>query len=189
MDNRDERVRQVAPLVTEAVCFDATDEDALGRAGPDQRDVCVCAMGDESREGSIICTALLRQMGARRVIARANDAVHARILRLVGAHEVVNPERAFGERFAAQILHADIMAEMPLGGGLRLTELRVPEALQGKTLVELELPRRRGVTVVAVRHGGEETVLLPDPRASLRAEDRLIVVSKEDAVERLMDET
>lgn len=97
VDIAEERVRVAAGFAAEAACFDAMDTDALARTSPERREVCICAIGDEAKEASIICTALLRQMGAPRVIARANDDLHERILKLVGAHQVVNPERAFGE--------------------------------------------------------------------------------------------
>jgi trk system potassium uptake protein TrkA len=128
VDIREERVRLAAGFAAEAASFDATDTEALARTSPERREVCVCAIGDESKESSIICTALLRQMGAQRVIARANDDLHARILKLVGAHQIVNPEREFGERFASTIMHDRIIGELPLGSDLLITELRPPAA-------------------------------------------------------------
>lgn len=182
-----DRVRQVSTHVAEAACFDATDADALSRVSPQQRDLCVCAIGDEAKEASIICTALLRQMGARRIVARANDELHARILKLVGAHEVLNPEREFGERVASRLVHANIMGELSLGKGLLLTEVQVTTALAGKTLAELGLPRRYGITVVALRNAKTDAVSQPDPNAALGPDDMLIVVAKEGAVARLVE--
>ena len=99
IDTQPDKIQMAAAFASEALCFDATDEEALARINPAKRDVCVCATGDQSKEAAIIVTALLRQLGAPRIIARANDDLHKRILLLVGAHEVVNPEWAFGERF------------------------------------------------------------------------------------------
>ncbi|MEZ4257001.1 MAG: TrkA family potassium uptake protein [Polyangiales bacterium] len=151
--------------------------------------MCVCAIGDESKEASIICTALLRQMGAKRVIARANDDLHARILHLIGAHEVVNPEREFGERYANHIVHDRVMGELPLGDDLLITEMKPPAAFVGHSLRELQLPRRFGTTVVAMRREGEGSVVLPDPQSVLRADDVLVIVSKREAVDKLMQRT
>ena len=187
VDIQEERVRVAAGSVAEAACFDATDADALARMSPERREVCICAIGDESKEASIICTALLRQMGAKRIIARANDELHARILKLVGAHQVVNPEQQFGERFASQILHETILGELPLGEDLLITEFQPPPAFVGHTLSELHLPRRFGVTVVAIRRAPQGAVRLPNPHEPLVAEDVLIVVSKEGAVSTLME--
>lgn len=188
VDVDEDRVRAASSFAAEAMCLDATDDESLGRMSPERRDLCVCAIGDEAREASIICTALLRQMGAKRVIARTNDPLHSRILTLVGAHMVVNPEREFGERFANQLLHKGIKGEMPLGEGVLITEAEIPTAFVGKTLGELTLPGRFGVTVVAVRKGSDGAVLLPDAQTVLAQADVLVVVAREGAVTRMMEQ-
>lgn len=187
VDLDEERVRTASAFVTEAAILDATDEEALGRTWPERRDVCVCAIGDDAKEASIMCTALLKQMGAKRIIARANDDLHARILTLVGADLVVNPEREFGERFANQIVHQDILGEMPLGEGVLISEFSIPAPFQGKTLGELRLPSRFGVTVVAIRKSGTGSVLMPAVDARLEVGDVLVVVAKEDAVAAMLE--
>jgi trk system potassium uptake protein TrkA len=126
-------------------------------------------------------------MGAQRVIARANDDLHARILKLVGAHQIVNPEREFGERFASTIMHDRIIGELPLGSDLLITELRPPAAFVGQGLGSLDLARRFGVTVVAIRRSGEGAVLSPDVSDPIRESDVLIVVSRSGAVSQLME--
>lgn len=179
VDQRADRVQSLAPFVAEALAFDAKDEEALRRLAPQRRDLCVVAIGDEAREASIIVTALLRQMGARRVIARATDELHARILTLVGAHEVVNPEQAFGSRLAARMAFTGIIDEIPLGEDLVITELRTPPSFVGQSLADLALPRRHAVTVVAIRRSeaGVGRLAMPNPREPLRADDVLVVVS------------
>lgn len=188
IDQSEDRVRAASSIVTEAACFDATDEQALARTSPERRDVCVVSIGDESREASIICTALLRQMGAKRLIARSNDDLHARILTLVGANHVVNPEREFGERFANQIVHEEIRGEMPLGEGVLISEVEAPGPFLGKALRDLQLPSRYGITVVAIRKGGTGAVVIPGPESKVETGDVLVVVAKDKAVARMMEE-
>jgi len=187
VDIDEERVRTASLFVTEAACFDATDEAALARTSPERRDVCICAIGDEAKEASILCTALLKQQGARRVIARSNDDLHARILTLVGADQVVNPEREFGERFANQILHVGIRGELPLGDGLLISEVAVPPRFVGPTLGELQLPRRFGVTVVAIRKRASGTVVMPRADLAFEAGDVMVVVAGEQVVTRMLE--
>lgn len=191
VDMRKEAVEYASTFAAEAAAFNATDEDALARAVPAQRDMCICAIGDESREGAIVVTALLRKLGARRVIARANDELLERILRLVGAHEVVNPERAFGERFATRLLYDGILEEVPLGEDLVISELMPPPAMIGRSLIELALPRTFGITVVAIRHvvDGKGSVVQPDPQAPLRKDDILVVVSAPGATHNIVGRT
>ena len=187
VDKKEDRTKVAAMFVTEAACFDATDEVALARLSPNKRDVCICSIGDESKEASIICTALLKQMGASRVIARSNDALTARILTLIGATEVINPELEFGKRFANQIIHSDIRGEMPLGEGVLVTEVSVPKAFIGKRLRDLALPKTFGITVVAVRTHDTGAVITPSAETTLSSDDVIVVVAKDDAVAKMMD--
>lgn len=183
-------VQEASAFAAAAVRIDATDEDALAAQAPGKRDMAICAIGDESREGSIIVTALLRQLGAKHVIARATDDVSERILRLVGAHEVLRPERSFGERLARRLVRADILEEFALGKDLVVSEVRVRPAMVGRSLAELSLPRRFGLTVLGVqtRLEGQTTVLLPEPSRPLAEADTLLVVGKAGAAHALHGE-
>ncbi|MFO7749687.1 MAG: TrkA family potassium uptake protein [Desulfobacteraceae bacterium] len=178
-------VAEAEGFVTEAIVVDGTDEDELARLEPGKRDVSVCAIGDDSKESSIICTALLRQMGAPVVIARANDKMHQRILQLVGAHQIINPEQEFGKRFANRILYRDMIADTNLGEDLHLTEIRTQPSMVGKTLIELALPKRFGVMVVGIRRNAKGRVIQPSPNEALKDGDNLIIVSSETAIPRL----
>ena len=178
-------VEEAATFVAEAVRIDATDEAELARLEPRKRDSAVCAIGDDSKEASIICTALLRQMGAPIVISRANDKMHQRILQLVGAHQVVNPEQEFGKRFANKLLYKDVVVETSLGEDLHLTEIRIQPSMIGKSLIELALPKRFGVMVVGIRRGLPPKILQPSPGEPLQENDNLIIVSNESAIPRL----
>ncbi len=187
-DKRRTLVEEAAAFVTEAVTIDATDETELARLEPRQRDAAVCAIGDNSKESSIICTALLRQMGAPLVVARANDKMHQRILQLVGAHQVVNPEQEFGKRFANRLLYHDVIADTNLGDDLMLTEIRIRPAMVGKSLIELELPRRFGVIVVGIRRGYPPRLIPPNPNKPLQTDDNLVIVSNDFAIVKLTRE-
>jgi trk system potassium uptake protein TrkA len=181
------RIADLADVVSDAMVMDATDEEALAALAPAQRDTCVCAIGDESRENSIVVTALLKQLGAPRVIARATNDLHARILSLVGAHEVINPERDYGERLAMRLAWRNVVNVLPLGDGLVITEIEAPESFWGRSLAELQLPRRFSVTVAATREGsatGERTAL-PDPQRPLKRGDILLLVGTQDHLQLL----
>ena len=179
-------VEEASSFVTEAMVVDATDEAELARLEPGKRDSAVCAIGDDSKEASIICTALLRQMGTPVVIARANDKMHQRILHLVGAHQVVNPEQEFGKRFANRLLYRNVIADTNLGEDLHLTEICIQPSMIGKNLIDLALPKRFGVMVVGIRRGTPAKILPPSPEEPLQVGDNLIIVSNESAIPRLI---
>ena len=185
-DLDENRVRAAVDAVTDAMVLDATNAEALGRLAPDRRDICICALGDDSIHASILCTALMREMGGRRVIARASDPMHARVLRRVGAHEVIDPLRDFGTRFATHLMHENILGELPLGPDLVITEMRPTPSMVGRTLAELNLPRQTGITVVGIRTGNTK-VALPQPQQPLAETDVLIVVSRPGAIDVLIE--
>ncbi len=186
VDSRRALIDEAADFAAEAVAVDATDEVELARLHPEQRDAVVCAIGGESKEASIICTALLRQMGAKLVIARAADRTHQRILKLVGAHQIVNPEQEFGSRFANRLLYRGLIADSVFGSDLQLTEIAVQPSMVGRSLVELALPKRFGVLVAAIRRGEGGKLSQPSPTEQLKEGDNLVIVSSETALTNLM---
>jgi trk system potassium uptake protein TrkA len=186
VDVKKSLVEEAATFVTEAVIANAADETELARLEPGRRDSAVCAIGDDSREASIICTALLRQMGVPVIISRANDVVHQRILQLVGAHQIVNPEQEFGKRFANRLLYKHVITDTNIGESLHLTEILVQPTMIGKTLIDLALPKRFGVVVVGIRRGIEGKIHQPSPSSPLLADDHLIIVSRESAIAELI---
>ncbi len=171
--------------MAEAVAIDATDEAELARLEPRIRDAAVCAIEEDSKEASIMCTALLRQMGTPLVIARASDKMHQRILHMVGAHQVINPEQEFGRRFANRLFYREVVVDTSLGEDLLLTEIRILPDMVGKTLIDLALPKRFGIMVVGIRRGIPPKIVKPSATEALQAEDNLIIVSNEAAISKL----
>jgi len=187
-------VEAIKEDVTGALIMDATDEAALHEAGIDSMPVVVCAIGNEHVEGSILTTALLYKLGVRRIIARAGTQLHARILKQVGAHEVLNPEEAMALRLAHQIARPGLEEILPLEHGVCVAHIPVPEQFVGNTLAKLDVRRRYGINVVGIQHmaatgnGDTEaaTMLFQfSPRDRLRDGDRLLVVGREDEIQAL----
>ncbi|MBQ7528690.1 TrkA family potassium uptake protein [bacterium] len=176
-------VEEAASFVPDAMQIDVTDEMDIARLEPAKRDATVCAIGESSREDSIICTALLSQLGAPFIVARAMDPVHKRILKAIGAHAIVTPEIEFGRRFATRLMNRNVVVDTDLGDDFLLTEIRVQPGMVGKNLIELELPKKFGIMVAGIR-GKEDIskIMRPDPTLPLRADDRLIIVSNELAI-------
>lgn len=187
----DPKLVQVAStFAATAVALDATDEAALATLRPADRDLVICAIGEDSREAAIVVTALLRQLGAKHVTARATDPVLERILRLVGADEVVSPESEFGRRYARRLVVPEVVDEIRLTEALMVTEIRVPERMVGQTLGALDLRERFGAVVLAVRSTDRagDVVTLPNAAYVLQATDALVIAGGEDAAIKLRGE-
>ena len=184
VDRDQAEVDRVAPELDSVVCADATDETALRELGLERMSCAVVAIGAQSMEASILTTALLRQMGVPRIVARSLTELHSRVLRAVGAHEVVSPEEQMGQRVARRLAEPNVLDRLDLGGEAQLAEVEVPAAFVGRTLVELDVRRRHGVTVVAIRREGQV-------RATVRQDERfrdgdvMLVIGAADRIRRL----
>lgn len=177
-------VEAISGEIDSAVCADATDERALAELGLDRMSCAVVAIGAEATESSILATALLRQLGVPRIVARAVSPLHGRVLRAVGAHEVVNPEEQMGESLARRLAEPNVLRRLELGEGVDVAEVEVPEGFVGRTLIDLDLRRRYGISVVAIRRGGRiEAALGGDEQ--LASGDVLLLIGPPNAIVRV----
>ncbi len=183
IDTNEDEVNRMATELDAVVRADATDEEALRNLRLDRVSCAVVAIGAESMEASILATALLRQIGVPRIVARSLSDLHARVLRAVGAHEVVSPEVEMGQRLAYRLSHPNVLDRVDLGDNIELAELEVPAQYVGKTLVELDVRRRFDITVVAI-HRGDKIVANPSRDEALQAGETLMVIGSSSAVAR-----
>lgn len=183
IDNDMGHIEEIQDDVDAAVQADATDENALYGLRLEQMSVVIVAMGAHSIEASILTTALLKEMGVPRIISRASNDLHARILRSVGASEVIDPEQEMGKRLARRLSQPSIVDQIDIGNA-ELAEVEAPEAFVGQTLAELDLRNEYRVSVLAIRRGDDVD---PNPRAQDRLEsgDILVVIGRPEAVNRI----
>lgn len=184
IDQLEERAQLVESEVDAVACADATDERALNELGLERMSCVVVAMGARARETSILTTSLLRQRGIPRIISRAANELHARVLLAVGAHEVINPELQMGQRLARNLAHPTILEQIALDENTNLVEVATPEQFIGKSMNELDMKRRYGVSVIAIRRGGQ---VLPQVAGDERLArgDRLLIVGQPASVRRV----
>ncbi len=178
-----ELVDEASGFAEDAICLDATDEIALAKLCPKDRDYVICAIG--SREPSILTTALLKQMGCENIIARATEKIHERILKAVGAKTVINPDEEYGKKFAYKIMFQNVMTDVS-SDDIQLLEINVQPFMIGKNLIELALPNRYGIIVAAVRKGNK--LSRPFPTEKLNENDKLLLVCTDEAIEKMLKE-
>jgi len=187
-DHQPQRIEKIKDLVTRVMALDSTDEDALRSAPLENVDVAIVAIGDDV-EASILTTALLKNIGVPYIIARAVTDVHMRVLRQIGANEVINLEIEEGRRVASRLLTAEVLETIPVTEDYSIIELYVPESMVGKSLQRLNLRREYLVNVIAIERfkntvdeeGNpvkEERVILPTKDDVLASDDILIMVGR-----------
>ncbi len=184
IDANDAEVQALASELDAVVRADATDEKALRELEVEGMACAVVAIGAESMEASILATALLRQIGVSQIVARSLSPLHARVLRSVGAHQVVSPEVEMGERLARRLAYPNVLDRLELGGNAQIAEVQVPQAFVGQSLLDLGVRQRHGVSVVAIRRGGDVMATVR-PDMTFEPEDVMVVIGDSEAVERL----
>ncbi len=188
VDSSREAVEDVQDQVSTALCGDATREEVLTKAGVDEADTVIVAIGDDV-EASILVTGLLSQRKCRRIVARASTDLHARILEMVGAHEVVYPERELATRLVRSLGSPSIREYVPLEGDLEFVHMSVPPSFVGHTLRELDVRNKYRATVVAVStkspRTGETITIVPDAEYEFLPEDTMWVVGHTADLHRL----
>ena len=183
VDANEELVNNIAPYVTEALQLDATDEAALETLEVSSFDGAVVSIGENVRDSVLICV-LLKEMGIPYLIAKANDELHAKVLRKIGVDRVVFPERDMGERVAKSIVTPSVLDLMALDDGYQIAEATLPAKWEGSTLMGLNVRRKYGVSVLAVHRNGDFMVS-PSPDMKFIAGDTLLVLGKIDDIESL----
>ncbi len=182
--------------VTLAVCLDSTDEEALRSQGVEKVDTAIVGIGTDF-ESAALTVALLRSMGCRRIVARAESDIQARIMYRVGADEIASPERESAARWAHRIGRPNLQKYVELGEGYSLVYLAAPASFHDCDLQSLKLRNKYGVNLVAINRPLEDDeaaepgtvgltrTLIPDADTTILPGDILIVVGADDCIARL----
>ena len=178
-----EKVNEASNYSTDAICLDAIDEISLSKLSPKNRDLIICSIG--SREPSILTVALLKQMGCENIVARASEAIHARILKAIGAKYIINPEYEYGKKFAHKIMFNSLFLDNNIEG-LELFEIPVQRFMLDKSLRDLQLPDKYNVIVTGIMKDNKYTKPIPDE--IFKPEDRLIVIGTNEDIEKMIKE-
>ena len=183
LDAKNERVQAVADLVTRAVAGDARDPEVLRALGARNFDCAVVALAEDVGESALI-TLNLKELGVRRVVSKANSAVHRKVLEKIGADLVVFPEQEMALRLAHNLDNGDILNFIDLSDEYSMVERRLPAAWAGKSILQLDIRKNYHLTVIAVRRDGD-MVVQPVRDFVFQEDDGLVVLGRNEYVRRL----
>ena len=176
-------IDSIADRVTHAIVADATDERVLRRIGIAEFDAVVISVAADIR-ASILTAMLSKELGAKRVVAKAADDLHAKLLIKAGADQVVQPERDSGVRLARSIAVDSVLDYFALTDDVSINELRLPYSWAGKSLVQLGIRTRYGVSVIAIKRG-EKMIVAIDPNSALEQGDVLVLLGSNHELDKL----
>ena len=184
LDKNEEAVMQVRDEVTYALVGDCTDSIVLEQIGVRNFDAVIVGIGD-SLETSIMTTAILKELGARYIIAKAQNTRHETVLLKVGADKVVRPERDMGIRLARMLTTETFVDYIELSPTHSIVEMKVPSAWVGKSIITLDVRRKFHINILAVKKQNGEIDALPMGDTVFEDKDVIVILGEKDTLEKL----
>ncbi|RUT57250.1 potassium transporter Trk [Clostridium botulinum] len=178
IDSSDDIVQSISDSVTHSVQMNATDENSLRALGIRNFDVAVITIGSDI-QASTMATLLVKEMGVKYIIAKANTEIHAKVLYKIGADRVVFPERDMGVRVAHNLVSTNILDYIELSPNYSIAEIVTPKIWHGKTLNELNIRANYGINVVALKRG-EEINVSPVAEDTIESGDIIVAIGSEE---------
>ncbi len=175
VDTEQRKVNDAAAYLPVCKCADVGDAEVISRLGIGNVDTVIVCMAS-NLEASVMAVMLCKEAGVKTVIAKCANEMHRKILQSVGADQVVFPEKESGIRLAKNLLSSGFVDIITLSDDVSLVEIDVKSEWAGKNLIELNLRKKYGLNVVAVKKGDEVSVSI-NPEQRLDAKATLIVIA------------
>ncbi len=185
VDEDEESINLLADYVSDAVIGDPTSESVLRQAGAADAD-CVVISISNNLSDCIITTLLLKDLGAKKVVVRANSDLEWRVLEKVGADMVVFPEKQMGERLAYTLDKNNVMEHIQFSNEYSIVETTVPGDWVGKSLIDLSVRRAYGVNIIAVTPKNGKMDISPDPQKPFAEGDAVTIIGENRKVDKLV---
>ena len=185
VDLDEEAVDRIASHVSRSAVGDGRDVDTLQQVGAGDADLAVISTGDDIT-ASILATMALGDLGVEEVYVKVVSRNHARVMTRLGVSETVFPERESALNLASRLSDRSIVNYVHMSQDLGIQEMVVLGQWEGKSLRELSLRSRYGVSVIAIHNIlTDEMAIPPDPDAPLKESDTLLVAGRDEALDRL----
>ena len=182
VDHNEERVNAVLPFVTNAQIGDSTNEEFLSSLGIRNYDACIVAIGDNF-QNSLETASLLKELGAKKVIARASRGVQEKFLLRNGADEVVFPEKQLASWTAIRCTSEHILEYIELDKDYSIFELEIPGDWHGKTILQINIRKKYGINILGIRENGRLNMNIT-PDTVLDKEKSILVLGNQKEIQK-----
>lgn len=185
IDSDRNRVQRIEPFCTEAIVMDATDKARLKALGLDVMDSVVVSTGTKISVSILICLHL-QEIGAKQIMVKAVDEDHAKILKKVGASEIIQPEKDMAVRVARALSTPNILDFISLAEDYNIFQIDPPGEFIGKSLRELDLRAKYNIHIIAIKETVPENfVIVPPADFIIKDSDLLIMLGKSQDIKRI----
>ncbi|MCR4675388.1 MAG: TrkA family potassium uptake protein [Lachnospiraceae bacterium] len=182
VDKNEARVNEVLPYVTNALIGDSTNESFLESLGINNFDVCIETIGSDF-QSSLETTSLLKELGGKMVVSRANREVQAKFLLRNGADEVVNPEKQIAKWTAIRYTSDHILDYIKLDENHAIFEVDIPSSWIGKEIKDVDIRKRYGINIMAIKENGNMNLSLL-PETKFMEHQTLLVLGEHKAIQK-----
>lgn len=182
IDKCEERVDKILPLVTNAQIGDSTNEEFLQSLGIGNYDVCIVAIGDDF-QSSLETTSLLKELGAKLVVSRAERDVQEKFLLRNGADEVVYPEKQVASWAAIRYTSDHILDYIEIDNDYAIFEMTVPESWIGKTISQIDIRKKFRINIMALRRSGRMDLTV-HPDTVLEKDETMLVIGEHKDIQK-----
>lgn len=183
IDTDEETIQNISNDVTYAVQADATDENSLKSIGVRNFDVVIISIG-ENIQSSILVTLMVKELGVKHIVAKAQNELHGKVLSKIGANRIVYPEKEMGIRIAKNLVSDNILDYIELAPDYSIMEVLALEEWLGKNLMEINMRARYGVNVMAIKHGTEINIAVTADN-TIKEGDILVVIGHNDDLKKI----
>ena len=179
------KVQDAQQYVDLAIMGTATDRNFLENVHVNNFDCFIVSTGEDSH-ASILITLYLKELGAKKIIVKANTHDHSRILKKVGADDTVIPEEEMAVKLAHTIARPNVVDYLPLSDEYSIAEVLTPEKFVGKSIMKLKLRQKYHIDVIAIKNGDTGGFnFIPQAQYEINKADVLVVLGKQDDIEKL----
>ncbi len=176
VDSDEEKINDIADIVTNAQIGDSTNIQFLKRLGIDNFDVCIVTISGDF-QSSLETTSLLKELGAKKVISRAERDGQAKFLLRNGADDIVYPEKQLAYWTAIRYTSDHIMDYIEIDNEHAIFEVAIPKEWIGKSILEIDIRKKYNINILAVKENGKLNVTVK-PDIILREDKSLLVIGE-----------
>lgn len=174
VDEKEELLEDLLPYVTSAKIGDCTSLKVLESLGVSNFDLCIVCIGNNF-QSSLEITSLLKDLGAKRVVSKANRDIHAKFLLRNGADQVIFPDRDIAERLAVSLSADELFDYINLADGYSIYEIAPLKSWIGKNIMETNIRAKYNVSIIGVKDS-DHTQILPGPEYVFKEGEHLMVI-------------
>jgi trk system potassium uptake protein TrkA len=185
VDNNLQIVQDMSGALTHVVQAEAASEEFLKTVGVKNFDAAVVAIGNDI-QASILTTILLKELGAKYILAKSQSDLHAKVLHKVGADKVVFPERDMGIRTANNLVSSNIVDIIGLSSDYSIMEITAPASWLGRTIGDLAVRSKYGVNIIAVKKS-DNISALPEAHTVFEENDVVAVMGRNSKLKSLQN--